>query len=212
MPEQAATSRLPGRPRDPAADEAILSATLAILAEDGYAGLTVDHIAERAGVGKATIYRRWDSKEEVLLAAVTQLSAEVPVPDTDDLRSDLTAIAEGLAAIFRTSGTRRLVGTLLAEMTTTPELAAALRSGFLSERRAVARNVLERERRRGGLRDDLDIEQAVDLLAAPFYYRLLVTGDPIGDRFTFGVVEAVMRFVAPGDQTAASATALPNTS
>lgn len=204
MPEPSATSRPPGRPRDPAADDAILSATLAILSDDGYVGLTVDHIAQRAGVGKATIYRRWDSKEEVLLAAVGQLSAEVPVPDTGDLRSDLTAIARGLAAVFSAPGIRRLVATLVAEMTIAAELADALRSGFLAERRAVARDVLERERRRGGLRDDLDIEQAIDLLAAPFYYRLLVTGDPIGDSFTSGVVEAVMRFIAPEDQTAAS--------
>lgn len=196
------TSRAPGRPRDPAADEAILRATLAILAEAGYGDLTVERIAERAGVGKATIYRRWDSKDDVVLAAVEQLSAEVPVPDTGDLRSDLTAIAEGLAAVFRAPDAGRLVATLTAQMALTPELANALRGGFLTARRAAARTVFERGRTRGDVRDDLDTDVAIDLLAAPFYYRLLITGDPIDEAFARRVVEAVIRFTAPADPRA----------
>lgn len=188
--------RGPGRPRDRAAGDAILDATLKLLAEEGYEGLTTDRIAAVAGVGKATIYRRWSSKEEVVAAAAMRLSAEVPTPDTGDLEADLRAIAEGLAAVFAQPATARLVAALLARMPHDPALAENLRQGFLAARRRAAHVVLERARERGEIASGVDLEIAVDLLAAPFYYRMLVTGTSIDRRFADDVVAAVLAWVS----------------
>lgn len=188
--------RGPGRPRDRAAGDAILDATLKLLAEEGYEGLTTDRIAAVAGVGKATIYRRWSSKEEVVAAAAMRLSAEVPTPDTGDLEADLRAIAEGLAAVFAQPATARLVAALLARMPHDPALAENLRQGFLAARRRAAHVVLERAGERGEIASGVDLEIAVDLLAAPFYYRMLVTGTSIDRRFADDVVAAVLAWVS----------------
>lgn len=188
----------PGRPRDAAAAGAILAATLALLAEQGYSGLSMDAVASRAGVSKATIYRRWASKQEVVLAAAEALSQAVPVPDTGSVRGDLEAIADGLVAAFNVPDSARLVGSLLAEATRDPALASALRSGFLAVRRGAARAALARGVERREIHADTDLEFAVDQLAAPFYYRLLVTGDPIDPEFARAVVDAVLEVHSAG--------------
>jgi AcrR family transcriptional regulator len=196
-----ATGRGPGRPRDPAADTAILEATLTLLAEHGYTGLTTDAIAATAGVSKATIYRRWSSKQQVVLAAVGSLANRVPAPDTGDLRRDLTAIADGLAAVFSAPTTRRLVGALVERLLRDEEMAAALRGGFLTERRAAARTAMVRGRQRGQVRDDADLDTAIDLLAAPFYYRVLITGEPIDAKLAEGVVDVTLAYLRPPPRT-----------
>jgi AcrR family transcriptional regulator len=191
----AAAHRGPGRPRDPALDAAILDATLTLLAENGEAGLTTDALAAAAGVGKASIYRRWSSKDELVLAAVASLAGRVPAPDTGTLRGDLTAIAEGLVQVFSAPRTRRLVGALIGRLVTDDELARRLRSGFLTERRAAARRAMKRGLERGEVRPDVDLESAVDLLAAPFYYRVLITGRPVDDALARDVVEATLTWL-----------------
>lgn len=190
------SGRGPGRPRDPAAGEAILRATLSLLAEDGYDGLSIDGIADRAGVGKATIYRRWASKEEVVAAAARHLSEQVPVPDTGELRGDLMAIADGLTTVFADPATARLVGALVARMPHDPALASGLREGFLAARRRAARVVLQGAQDRGEIAAEGDLEVAVDLLAAPFYYRMLISGAPIDRAFARRVVDAVLAWLA----------------
>ena len=196
MTAATAASRTAGRPRDPGTGQAILAATLSLLAEDGYDRLTTDRIAERAGVGKAAIYRRWASKEEVVAAAALRLSEEVPAPDTGDLRGDLTAIVEALASVFAEDATVRLVSALVARIPHDPVLATNLRDGFLAARRRAARQALERAQERGELDGAVDLEFAVDLLAAPFYYRLLVTGAPVDNGFAHQVLDAALAAVA----------------
>lgn len=190
-------ARAPGRPRDAAADEAILAATLALLGDHGYRGLTTDRIAAAAGVSKATIYRRWHSKDEVVAAAVDTLAREVPTPDTGSVHQDLLVLARGLVAVFAAPGTAGLIGALAEQMLHDPALAAALRTGFLAARRDAARTCLERGRARGEVRADLDLELVVDLLAAPFYYRVLITGDPLDDAYADRLVDALLAGVAP---------------
>lgn len=164
------------------------------MAQEGEAGLAIERVAARAGVSKATIYRRWSSMDEVLLAAVDDLATEIATPDTGDLRRDLFAIATSLTGLFTAPDVRRLVATLAAQMATRPELARAVREGFLASRRRAAADALARERQRGGLRDGIDLDLAVDLLAAPFYYRLLMTADPIDEGFAERVVDAVLAY------------------
>jgi AcrR family transcriptional regulator len=187
--------RGPGRPRDPAVDAAVLDATLTQLADHGDAGLTTDAIAAAAGVGKASIYRRWASKDELVLAAVASLAGRVPSPDTGSLQGDLTSIAAGLVEVFSEPRTGRLVGALIGRLVADDELARRLRGGFLTERRAAARSAMERGRERGEVRDDVDLGVAVDLLAAPFYYRLLVTGQPVDDALARDVVAATLTWL-----------------
>jgi AcrR family transcriptional regulator len=195
------TSRTPspqpaGRPRDPEADEAILGATLSLLAEHGTAGVSTDRVAAAAGVGKATIYRRWRSKDELLVAAAQTLSRQVPVPDTGSLREDLTLITHGLSTVFAQPGTARLVAALVERMLHDDRLAEVLRAGFLTERRTAARTALERALARGEIREDVDLEVAVDLLAAPFYYRALISGAPVDDPLADEVVEVVLAWAS----------------
>ena len=191
------TTRSAGRPRNPDADEAILTATLDLLAAHGYAGISTDRIAAAAGVSKATIYRRWASKDDLLVAAAQSLAREVPAPDTGSLRDDLAHIAQGLATVFAHPRTARLIAALAERMLHDERLATALRSGFLAERRDAARVALERARTRGEVRSDVDPELAVDLLAAPFYYRVLITGEAVDDALAEQVVEVVLTWVRP---------------
>jgi AcrR family transcriptional regulator len=188
--------RGPGRPRDPQAGDAILTATLGQLAEHGYERLTVDGIAEAAGVSKATIYRRWTSKREVVLAAAGRLAEAVPAPDTGSLRGDLKAIVGGLADVFSAQNVPALVGALVAEAVHDADLAATVREGFVRTRRAAAVAALERASARGEIGDNVDVDLTVDLLAAPFYYRSLVTGAPIDDRYAGAVLDAVLATIA----------------
>lgn len=124
-----------------------------------------------------------------------RLSSEVPAPDTGDLEADLRAIAEGLVAVFSQPATARLVAALVARMPHDPVLAENLREGFLAARREAARVVLQRARDLGEIQASVDVEVAVDLFGAPFYYRMLVTGTPIDRRFGDQVVRAVLAAV-----------------
>src|SRR5580704_702465 len=96
MGEVAATRR--GRPRDRAVDQRVLSAAWGLLHAGGYPALNVDDVAERAGVAKTTLYRRWPTKDHLAIAAAAQILGEVPIPDTGNLRGDLTEFGAALAS------------------------------------------------------------------------------------------------------------------
>jgi AcrR family transcriptional regulator len=196
----ATTTRRAGRPRDPGIDDAILTATIRLLSSEGYGGLSVDGIAAAAGVSKAAIYRRWPSKNAVIVAAAEHLSQTVPVPDNGDLRADLEAIVTELVHVFAQPTTVRLVAALVAGMADDSEFARALRTGFLRVRRDATRVVLERAGAHGEINLEIDHRFAIDLLAAPLYYRLLITADPIDDRFAKQIVDAAMAWIATAQQ------------
>lgn len=187
----------PGRPRDDSIDATITTATLALLTEDGYSGLTTDAIADRAGVSKATIYRRWSSKQDVVVAAVTSLTQDLEAPDTGSLEGDLTVIVEELVPLYADPATARLIAALLEHLVRSDELAEAVRASTVRERRRVTRVVLERGIERGEARADADLEVAIDLVAAPFYFRALITGDPIDTTFARDLVQVVMAWLRP---------------
>jgi AcrR family transcriptional regulator len=189
--------RGPGRPRSPQAHEAILDATVDLLAEVGYAGLTMEGIACRAGVGKATIYRRWPSKVALVVEAVQSTTEPVPDPDTGSVRGDFEILtAKMVDKMTRSSAGRIMVG-LVADAARNPELAEALRSGFIAGRRAALKVTLERGVGRGEVRPDVDVDLVGDLLVGPLYYRLMVSGGPVDEQFADQVVDAVLRVVAP---------------
>ena len=194
------TPRVIGRPRDERADEAILSATLELMAESGVHDLRMDDVASRAGVGKATIYRRYRSKDELITAAVAGLVSEITVPDTGQTRADLLALMRGAVKVYRGSVQAAVMPGLVEAMSRDAELARVVREGFLAGRRAALRTVLERGIERRDLRVDLDVDLALDVLGGPLFYRLLITGGPIDERLAEGVVELILRGFAPQKQ------------
>jgi AcrR family transcriptional regulator len=186
-----------GRPRDTRADRAILTATLELMAERGVGDLRMDDVADRAAVGKATIYRRYRSKDELVADAVATLVSEIAIPDTGSTRSDLLALMRQAVELYSGPLARGLMPALLEETRRNPELATTVRDQFLAGRRLALSAVLERGVRRGDLRRGLDLELALDVLGGAVFYRLLVTGGPIDECLAQGVVELILRGFAP---------------
>ena len=176
-------ARAPGRPRSERAHRAILRAANELLESDGFAAVTVEAIAERAGVSKATIYRWWPNRAAVVMDGFLSIvSSEVPFPHTGHAREDIRIHMRRLAEAFG-GKMGRTVAALIAEGQADPELAEALRSRWLSIRRTEAREILELGIERGELRDDIDPEVAVDILYGPIYYRMLVGHAPLDGDF-----------------------------
>jgi AcrR family transcriptional regulator len=198
MNDMPTTTRRPlGRPRDERADRSILAATLELIAEHGVRDLRMDDVAVRARVGKATIYRRYRSKDELVTAAVAALVSEIRIPDTGSTRDDLLELMRSAVDVYSGSIEAAAMPSLVDAMSRDAELARAVREGFLTGRRAALRAVLERGVARGDLRADLDFELALDVLGGPLFYRLLVTGGRIDRALADGVVELILRGFAP---------------
>lgn len=187
--ERVAGSR--GRPRDARLDAAICEATLALLRERGFAGTTVDAVAARAGVGKATVYRRWPSREALVREALTSVAAGVAVTDTGDVRADLKRYLRALAAHLTGQFSGGLLPAMVASAVTDPGVRAFMRR-FAAERRAGLVNLVRQAVGRGELRPGTDPEVLVDLLAGPLFYRLLVTGGSLSPRAVDRIVDAVL--------------------
>lgn len=186
-----------GRPRDRNADRAIVTAALELMAERGVRDLRMDDVAERAGVGKATIYRRYPSKDALVTDAVAALVSEIEIPDTGSTRADLLALMGQAVEVYSGSLAAGLMPAVLEEARRNPSLATTVRDDFLTRRRAALRAVLERGVQRGDLRRDLDFELALDVLGGAIFYRLLVTGGPIDERLAEGIVELILGGFAP---------------
>ena len=195
-----AMARVMGRPRDARADRAILTAALELMAERGVHELRMDDVAARAGVGKAAIYRRYRSKDELVADAVAALVSEITVPDTGSTRADLLALMRDAVEVYTGPVAARAMPSLVEAMSRNPELAEAVRDGFLAGRRAALRKVLERAIERGDLRPELDIGLALDVLGGPLFYRLLITGGPIDEQLAEGVTDLILRGFAPDER------------
>jgi AcrR family transcriptional regulator len=182
-----------GRPREVRLDGAILAATLELVAEVGIHDFRMDDVAERAGVGKAAIYRRYRSKDELVTATVAALVSEITIPDTGSTREDLLALMREAVEVYGDPIKAGVMPSLVGAMPQRPELARAIRDGFLARRRAALRAVLDRGVARGDLRADLDVELALDVLGGALFYRLLITGGPIDGDLAEGVAELILR-------------------
>jgi AcrR family transcriptional regulator len=193
-----AASRPPiGRPREARADRAILAAALELIAEHGVHGLRMDDVAERAGVGKAAIYRRYRSKDELVRATVGAMVSEIAIPDTGTTRDDLLALMRDAVAVYRDPIRGGVMPSLIGAMRDHPDLARTIREDVVAVRREALRAVLARGIARGDLSEDLDVELALDMLGGALFYRLLVTGGPIDDGLAEGVADSVLRSFAP---------------
>jgi AcrR family transcriptional regulator len=191
------STRSVGRPRDARADRAIITATIELMAEHGVHALRMDDVADRAGVGKATIYRRYRSKEELVTDAVGALVSEIEIPDSGSTRTDLLVLMREAVELYSGSLAAGLMPTVIDEMSRNAEFAAVARDRVLTARRAALRSVFDRGVLRGDLRSDLDVELALDVLGGAVFYRLLVTGGPIDERLAENVVDLILRGFAP---------------
>jgi AcrR family transcriptional regulator len=170
--------RRPGRPRSQVCDRAIASAALELLVEDGFARMTMEGVASRAGVGKATVYRRWDTKEELVVDAyLAHAEDHIVSPDTGTLRGDLLEVFTAVLGKFRRDG--RIAQAFAAEQGRHPNLARTFRETFLADRRAAMRQILQRGQARGELGPDADLELLSDVGSAIMWHRLTVTGAPL---------------------------------
>jgi AcrR family transcriptional regulator len=160
---------------------AVLEATLIELTETGYAALTVDGVAQRAGVHKTTIYRNWkDSDGLVADALVSHFAADIPIPDTGVVEIDLRALARSLVATMTTLAGRALLTTVLSDAVRLPRLAEVKRALF-DDRFRRAEPVVTRAIERGELPAETDPAELLKALTAPIYFRLVFTGEPVDE-------------------------------
>ncbi|GAA4520159.1 TetR/AcrR family transcriptional regulator [Actinoallomurus oryzae] len=180
-------------PRGEAREEAILAATLELLTEVGYDRMTMDAIATRAHASKATIYRRWSGKAEMVVTAVGRHAgrAMAAQPDPGDLRADLL----GTLRAMRDGLTEQDAGLLLGLMTAMhhdDELARTVRTQMIDDKRQAFDPVLDRARARGELPDGIDRTLLAELCSAMLFSRAFVTGEPLDDAFLAELVDHVL--------------------
>ncbi|MCX4091831.1 TetR/AcrR family transcriptional regulator [Nocardia sp. alder85J] len=184
----------PGRKRDSSRDAAILGATLDVLAETGYERMTTDMVAARASASKATLYRRWPSKADLVVEAVESLRAE-PIADTPDTGS----LAGDLAAMLDTSGNAaesrkfKVVVGLLSLLPQDADLANAVQRRILGPRSASIRVAVAREQARGGIGAERDPDLIALVVMATITYRLIMTGEPVDRRFLATLADGVLK-------------------
>lgn len=180
-----------GRPRDPACDAAILQATLDVFAEEGYAGVNIDRIAARAGVGKATIYRRYSSKAELVVEAV-RCGAHVDdwLPDTGDLRADLTSMMQPLIDRLR-GDDAQLLTTFALERLRDPELNEQFNRLVIGKKREHLRHLVTSAIGRGDLPADVDVDLIAEATPALIWHHALY-GLPLDDNLLERILDTVL--------------------
>ena len=184
--------RRPGRPRDPGYDKAILDATLEILNVSGYAGLSIDGVAAKTGVGRPTIYRRWPSKPALVIAALKQSSLLTPAHDTGALRDDLLAFQRDQIRMMNRPASRRITAGLVADLVSDPELAETYVGDYVGQRQAAVRVALQRGIERGELRPDADLDLIYDYLMGPLFMRSVVRGEVLEPDMAERTVDLVL--------------------
>lgn len=160
---------------------AVLAATRDELEAGGYAGLTLEKVAERSGVHLATLYRRWRTVEGLVVDLLGELGkTEIPIPDTGSLKDDLRALALAITALYRQPRARALVEGVVAAAVRSPEASTAWAT-VIAERNRLASRIVERAVGRGELPPGADGIAIISAVGAPVYYRLLVARGPLDD-------------------------------
>ncbi len=155
--------------------DAIHEAVLEELAGQGYGRLSIEGVARRAGVGKTTIYRRWDSKLQMVIDVVSAIAVQgLALPDTGTLRGDLRAMLTVASMALRHPLARQIVPDLLAEAARNPEIGATLQAALREAQLGFSSRILQNAVERGELDPGTDVQLALDLAVGPLYWRLAV--------------------------------------
>jgi AcrR family transcriptional regulator len=188
-----------GRPRSEARKLAILQAAYELLVERGMAATSMDAVAERAGVSKATIYRWWDSKELLALDALYEMwaGARPAARAGGTLRAEMLALVRPWVRVAAEGSSARILIGLMAAAKDDPEFGVTYLARFVEPRRDQARAVFARAIERGEIPPDTDVEVAIDLLWGSFYHRLLHGHAPLNDRFARRAVDAALAGILP---------------
>ncbi|WP_328994769.1 TetR/AcrR family transcriptional regulator [Kribbella sp. NBC_01245] len=176
-----------GRPRDPGADARILAAAAAEIRQRGYDGLSVERVAEQAGVAKTTLYRRWPTKAQLVIALITRMRSDVPFEPTGDARRDLTGLVTSIAASL--AGTSAaLIADLAAAAARDPAVGESVHA-LWAERHGVVTEVVAQAQAAGVIHSRVPAAVLVDQLVGPLYYRLLITGEPVTESYARTLTE-----------------------
>ena len=171
---------------------AAIAATLAELAETGYSALSLESVARRAGVHKTTLYRRWGTREDLVLEAMLDRAGEhISVPNTGSLRQDLIELAQTAAANAASPEVGAMARAVVAQMPHDSRLAAANRR-FWDERLALDGMIVEQAIERGEVASDTQPRQVIESVLGPIHLRLLLTGEPISPDFLQAIVDVVV--------------------
>jgi AcrR family transcriptional regulator len=181
-----------GRPRDPSRDSVIRAAILRLLADVGYGALTMDAVASEAGVGKATIYRRWRTKQDLVVDTISELNrAEAAPADTGSLEGDLRAMMHSLVSVI-TGPTGAATLSLLSTVPHQPALAQAFQSGPLAVWRQSFEEIWTRAEQRGEIRKGAGTSVLAETASALLVQRWLLTGRPVDDAYAEEVLDSVV--------------------
>ena len=167
------SKKSPGRPRSAKSHQAMLTATLELLAEAGFDAMSIEAIAARAGVGKTTIYRRYASKAELVADAIEAIREEVVIPDTGTLLGDIEALIQNAAQITLTPLGRKTVAMIMSSATSNPEFAQLYRAKYLQPRQQAFAVVIERAKARTEIQADLDANLVFDAMSGIMLYALI---------------------------------------
>ncbi len=192
--------RQPGRPRDEMACSRIREATISLLEEVGFASLTCDAIAQRAGTSKATIYRWWPNKVAVVIDAFTRTVAPaLPFHEADTLEEYVTANLRQFAkAVCGRNG--RLLAAIIAAAQHDPDVEQAFLTHWIKPRRVVARKSLQKFKDMGQIPQDFDIEQVLDAMYGPFHFLLMVRHTRLSGPYAEKMAEILLRGLSPREK------------
>ncbi|MGW4847455.1 TetR-like C-terminal domain-containing protein [Nocardia brasiliensis] len=179
-----------GRPRDPDRDRALLAAVSEILPEVGYDRLTMDAVAARAGAGRATVYRRWKDKSELVRDAIQALSWDEPLPDTGSLRSDLIAV--GAMYLDPSSQRDSILSAIASAIKRDQQLRETVERVISQPRRAAYAAIVNRACERGEIAAGADTELIADVVPAMIFYRLLDKEEPMEGAYFERVIDSLV--------------------
>src|SRR5258708_10532311 len=185
------------RRRSIRAHQATLAATTQLLAEVGYTALTIEGVATRAGVGKATVYRWWPSKGALVIEAMSAALEVISVSEAGDVRQDLLAVGKGIVQTLAHAPAGAVISALAADLIRDPDMAEQFRKQVIRPRRSVVTQILRRAVDRGELPVGLDAELLLDVYAGAIFYRVLVSGEPVTDLLAEQLVSLLLDANAP---------------
>lgn len=187
-----------GRPRSERSHRAILDTAARLLRERGYADITIEGIAAEAGVGKATIYRRWPTKASLYMVLYAELAAQiVPPADTGDLVTDLALLVRGAFKLYRESAAGLALAGIVAEAQSNAAVSSVVRNEFVPSRTHITLAILQRAAKRGDIRKDIDLGLASEVVSGAVWFYVLVGKGMLNDKGATRLVKTLVHGICP---------------